>query len=438
MLGSEATGEAADEAQVIEALARLGLLHGADTPRFTRLTGGVSSDIWRVDLARGPVCVKRALPKLRVEQDWFAPVERNAFEAAWMRRAAAVAPEAVPALLGQDAAAGVLVMAYLDPADHRLWKADLRAGHADPDVARAVGNRLVRIHAATADDRKVAAAFATDRIFHDIRLEPYLVASARAHPDRADALHALVETTARTRRALVHGDVSPKNILIGPRGPMFLDAECAWYGDPAFDLAFCLNHLLLKCLWTPQATRRFPPLLRRAGQGLSRGRRLGAAGAIERRTARLLPGLLLARVDGKSPVEYLTAGGGPGTGASGGARVCSRIRSSGCTRCAPPGRGNWRCEQRHADRPGPWPAGLGLARPADGRGRGAAAGGALRPAIAPAGASTGSGEALDRRDGGGAFGGYDVHRRVAAVNDEIAPGAPRASMRLIRSRSTGG
>ena len=116
---------------------------------------------------------KRALPKLRVEQDWFAPVERNAYEAAWMRRAAAVAPQAVPALLGQDREAGVLVMAYLDPASHRLWKADLRAGHADPDVARAVGERLVRIHAATAHDPEVAAEFATDRIFYDIRLEPY-------------------------------------------------------------------------------------------------------------------------------------------------------------------------------------------------------------------------------------------------------------------------
>ena len=124
---------------VTRALARLGLLHGDEAPGFTRLAGGVSSDIWRVDLVSGPVCVKRALPKLRVEQDWFAPVERNAYEAAWMRFAAAVVPEAVPALLGQDAAAGVLVMAYLDPASHRLWKADLREGHADPDVARAVG-----------------------------------------------------------------------------------------------------------------------------------------------------------------------------------------------------------------------------------------------------------------------------------------------------------
>ena len=307
MVEVDTAGDAAAEAQAIHALARLGLLGGEDTPRFTRLTGGVSSDIWRVDLARGPVCVKRALPKLRVEQDWFAPVERNAYEAAWMRRAAAVAPEAVPQLLGQDEAAGVLVMAYLDPADHRLWKADLRAGHADPDVARAVGNRLVRIHAATANDPAVAAAFATDRIFHDIRLEPYLVASARAHPDRADPLYALVETTARTRRALVHGDVSPKNILIGPRGPLFLDAECAWYGDPAFDLAFCLNHLLLKCLGTPQAEAGFLRCFDVLTKAYLAGVGWEPHGALEARTARLLPGLFLARVDGKSPVEYVTA-----------------------------------------------------------------------------------------------------------------------------------
>ena len=307
MVDVNGTGDTAAEAQVIQALARLGLLHAEDTPFFTRLTGGVSSDIWRVDLARGPVCVKRALPKLRVEQNWFAPVERNAYEAAWMKRAAAVAPEAVPQLLGQDDAAGVLVMAYLDPAAHRLWKADLQAGHADPDVARAVGNRLVRIHAATANDPEAAAAFATDRIFYDIRLEPYLVASARAHPDRADALHALVETTARTRRALVHGDVSPKNILIGPRGPIFLDAECAWYGDPAFDLAFCLNHLLLKCLWTPRAAPAFLHSFDVLAKAYLAGVGWEPHGALEARTARLLPGLLLARVDGKSPVEYLTA-----------------------------------------------------------------------------------------------------------------------------------
>ena len=306
MARGAATEQVGGEAEVTLALARLGLLQARETPRFTRLTGGVSSDIWRVDLARGPVCVKRALPKLRVAQDWFAPVERNAYEAAWMRCAAAVAPEAVPQLLGQDEAAGVLVMAYLDPRGHRLWKGDLQVGHADPDIARAVGDRLVRIHAATANDRSVAAAFATDRIFYDIRLEPYLVASARAHPDRAAALEALAEVTARTRRALVHGDVSPKNILVGPSGPIFLDAECAWYGDPAFDLAFCLNHLLLKCLWTPKATPGFLQCFDVLAGAYLAEVSWERRDALEARAARLLPGLLLARVDGKSPVEYLS------------------------------------------------------------------------------------------------------------------------------------
>jgi aminoglycoside phosphotransferase (APT) family kinase protein len=293
------------EAGVSAALGRLGLARPGETPRFTRLTGGVSSDIWRVDLARGPVCVKRALAKLRVAQDWFAPVERNAYEAGWMRRAAAVAPEAVPELLGQDPEAGVLVMAYLDPARHALWKAELRKGRAEPEIAAAVGALLARIHAATADDPRVAAEFATDRIFYDIRLEPYLVATAARHPDRADALHKLVATTAATKRCLVHGDVSPKNILIGPQGPVFLDAECAWYGDPAFDLAFCLNHLLLKCLWTPPARAGFLACFETLARSYLAGVAWEAPEALEGRVARLLPGLLLARVDGKSPVEYL-------------------------------------------------------------------------------------------------------------------------------------
>ena len=107
-------------------------------------------------------------------------------------------------------------------------------------------------------------------------------------------------------QALVHGDVSPKNILIGPQGPVFLDAECAWYGDPAFDLAFCLNHLLLKCLWTPSAADGFLACFKALATSYLAGVDWEGAAEIEARTAHLLPGLFLARVDGKSPVEYIT------------------------------------------------------------------------------------------------------------------------------------
>ena len=292
--------------EIIEALRRMGVLR--DGPVAGRpLTGGVASDIWLICLPDGPICVKRALAKLLVAADWRAPVERNRYEARWMRRAAAAAPGAVPALLGQDEASGALAMQFLPPDLFPLWKTELRDGHTDRAFARAVADRLVRIHAATAADPTTAAEFPTDQIFYDIRLEPYLVATAARHPDRADALHALVAATQANKRALVHGDVSPKNILVGPDGPVFLDAECAWWGDPAFDLAFCLNHLLLKCLWTPAARPGFLALFDALAEKYLAGVDWEPASDLEARAAHLLPGLLLARVDGKSPVEYITA-----------------------------------------------------------------------------------------------------------------------------------
>ncbi len=99
--------------------------------------------------------------------------------------------------------------------------------------------------------------------------------------------------------------MSPKNILLGPRGPIFLDAECAWYGDPAFDLAFCLNHLLLKCLLTPPATTAFLRAFEVLVDAYLAGVSWESPPELEARAAHLLPGLFLARVDGKSPVEYL-------------------------------------------------------------------------------------------------------------------------------------
>lgn len=296
----------APHADLLRALRRLGLTAPGETPRCSALPGGVSSDIWRVDLARGPVCVKRALPRLKVAAEWHAPVERNRYEVSWIECAGRIVPEAVPKLLAHDERAGLFVMAFFDPARYRLWKEDLRRGHADPAIAAAVGERLGRIHAGTAGDPEVAARFPTDDIFRAIRLEPYLDATARVHPDRAPVLQALVETTLTTKHTLVHGDVSPKNILVGPEGPVFLDAECAWYGDPAFDLAFCLNHLLLKCLWTPDAADGFLAGFDALLEAYRPHVTWELPDALESRAARLLPGLFLARVDGKSPVEYLT------------------------------------------------------------------------------------------------------------------------------------
>ncbi len=297
---------ASEPTEILAVLRRGGLIAAEDRPVLTPLAGGVSSDIWRVDLPGGPVCVKRALARLKVAADWRAPVERNAYEAAWMATAARVEPSAVPELLYLDRSAGALVMRFLEPERHPLWKTLLRDGLAEPASAAAVGMRLASIHRATAHDAGVAARFPTDRIFNAIRLEPYLLATAQAHPDLEPALRRLARRTAMTKLALVHGDVSPKNILIGPEGPVFLDAECAWYGDPAFDLAFCLNHLLLKCLWAPATAAGFLACYEALAGSYLEGVVWEPRRRLEARAASLLPGLFLARVDGKSPVEYVT------------------------------------------------------------------------------------------------------------------------------------
>lgn len=291
---------------MLRSLRHLGLLSDSEAARFEMLTGGVSSDIWKIDADGREFCVKRALARLKVEADWFAPVERNQFEVAWYRSANEIVPGSAPRILAHDENAMLFAMAYLDPQDYKLWKSELRDGRAKAEQAARVGTLLGRIHAGAANDEAVKARFPRADIFQMIRLEPYLEATASLHPDLETPLFMLSRRTAATRLTLIHGDVSPKNILLGPTGPVFLDAECACIGDPAFDLAFCLNHFLLKCLWTPAAAAALLDCFRSMASSYLAEVDWEDRGDLEARAASLLPGLFLARVDGKSPVEYLT------------------------------------------------------------------------------------------------------------------------------------
>jgi aminoglycoside phosphotransferase (APT) family kinase protein len=299
------TSQRTPDACLVEFVRSAGVAGPAETLVFTPLEGGVSSDIWRVDLAQRSICIKRALPRLKVAQAWTAPIERNRYEWAWMEFAAAYCPGCVPEPIASDPVHGIFAMAYLDPGRYPVWKRRLLDGVAEPGVAAGVATTIARIHSASAGDPDVAQRFATDPIFHAIRLEPYLLATALRHPRLAAALHALARRTAQTRRALVHGDVSPKNILLGPRGPILLDAECAWYGDPAFDAAFCLNHFLLKCIARPASRDDYLACFEAFAHAYFTGLTWEPRAAIELRIASLLPALLLARIDGKSPVEYI-------------------------------------------------------------------------------------------------------------------------------------
>lgn len=293
-----------DEATVT-GLRQAGLVPMDGTIDCRPLTGGVASDIWLVQGAKAPFVVKRALAKLRVAADWRAPVARNASEVAWLRCVAGILPDCVPAILTHDPKLGFFAMEFLAPDSYPVWKSELRNGRIDAGFAGAVGTALATIHARTAQRSDIAPQFNDSSVFRALRVEPYLEYTATRHPQIGDALRALGSGVLGRHVALVHGDISPKNILVGPKGPVFLDAECAWFGEPTFDLAFCLNHLLLKCLWVPACATAYAASYDALAAAYLAGVGWEDAAALEARAAALLPALLLARIDGRSPVEYV-------------------------------------------------------------------------------------------------------------------------------------
>ena len=291
--------------ELVAFLHRSGLAPFPEEGDWIPLSGGVSADIWRVDLQSGPICVKQALTRLRVEAAWEAPVSRNQSECAYLEAVGRIVPGQVPAVLARDPALGAFAMAWLDPARHTLWKTELLAGRAEAEAGAELGRLLGRVHARTAGDASLASQFDTGSAFHALRIEPYLLATADKHPDLADWIRTLARRTAETRLALVHGDVSPKNILRGADGPILLDAECAWYGDPAFDLAFCLTHIVAKARVVPHAAIALGEVFSALVEEYLPLVSWEPVSSLEARAALLLPVLALARVDGKSPLEYL-------------------------------------------------------------------------------------------------------------------------------------
>jgi 5-methylthioribose kinase len=295
-----------ESVEIVKSLARMRLIGESETPVLMPLPGGISSLIVRATTRHGSLCVKRALPQLKVAVEWKVSVERNAAEVGWMRIASRVAPGSVPEILGEDIQGRAFAMSWLDPNRYPVWKAQLLDGVVDSATARAVAGIMSRVHNACAHDPEIGRHFANDNDFRAIRLDPYFGAAAVAHRECAVALDELITRTASTKHTLVHGDVSPKNVLVGIDGPLILDAECAWYGDPAFDIAFCLTHLFLKCVWRPESTRDYLDCFDAFATDSLERCGWEPPADLEARTCALLAGMLLARVDGKSPVEYIT------------------------------------------------------------------------------------------------------------------------------------
>ncbi len=273
------------------------------------LKGGVSSDIHRVTQGEKCFVVKQALAKLRVKDDWYAPVSRNQVEQKYLRYVGKILPEAVPEILHTDQEEGLFVMEYLGEG-YRNWKTLLLQKQTDSNLVLEAARILGAIHKASWGDDKTLELFDTTRNFFDLRLEPYLLATGKRHPLLRGYFEAESKRISETRECLVHGDYSPKNMLIGEKRLVILDCEVAWYGDSTFDVAFFLNHFLLKSLHLYPHSEPFLDLI---AIFRDQYRKIIAQrfdeNALERRIAHLLSMLFLARIDGKSPVDYIVENG---------------------------------------------------------------------------------------------------------------------------------
>ena len=293
-----------EAAQFLELLRRDGHVRDPQA-RLTHLSGGVSSEIYLVEDGAEKFVVKRALAKLKVKNDWFADVSRNASERNYLACVGQLLPGIVPQIRFASPDAGYFGMDFLGDG-FANWKQLLLAGDCQTRHAELAGKILGEIHQRTSGDDSLRKQFDTTGNFHQLRLEPYLLTTGARHPELREFFMAEARRIEATREALVHGDFSPKNILIHGDRMVLLDCETAWYGDPAFDVAFLLNHFFLKLLYhAPRETGIEKMIAAFWRQYLASSGK--AAAEFEPRVLRLLPLLLLARVDGKSPAEYLDA-----------------------------------------------------------------------------------------------------------------------------------
>lgn len=273
------------------------------TSRFELLTGGVSSEIYRIDTEGKTFVVKRALKKLKVQLDWFADVSRNDFEIKYLEYVSQLLPDAVPRLLGKGQ--GYFVMEFLDKGFSN-WKTLLMEGEFQEAHAREAGRLLGKIHQHSYSENIIAKQFNSLQNFAQLRISPYLMHCAERHPLVAQEILKEAERLKSTNECLIHGDYSPKNILISGKRMVIVDCEVAFYGDAVFDVAFLSSHLLLKGLYHAPSNTNLENLVNTflATYGKERNG-FQDFQELQKRTAILLPMLLLARIDGKSPVEYL-------------------------------------------------------------------------------------------------------------------------------------
>tara|TARA_A100001011_G_scaffold378060_1_gene442412 strand:- start:5992 stop:6996 length:1005 start_codon:yes stop_codon:yes gene_type:complete len=291
--------------EVFEAACNFKLLKEFQKYNCVKITDGVSSDIWYVKTEKQEeFCIKRALAKLTVKEDWYAPVNRSNFEAIYFKYCKKIAPENFPKILGHDNKKFILAMEWYNPNEFEVWKKKLLKKNIELKDAKNVSNLLLKKHKKFFNKKIYQKKFSNDDTFYSIRIEPYILFTSKKYPEFKAQFDKVAKSLTSNKKTLIHGDFSPKNILIKANKPVILDAETACWGDPIFDLAFCNNHLLLKSLLQNGLGSKFLHLSFHFINNYIKKITWEEKKYFTNRLFDIIPLLLLARIDGKSPVEY--------------------------------------------------------------------------------------------------------------------------------------
>jgi aminoglycoside phosphotransferase (APT) family kinase protein len=270
------------------------------------LGGGVSNTVLLAETPAGPLVLKQALEKLRVDADWRSRPDRTLREARALLAVAPLLPAgAIPRVEFVDESNFIYAMRAGSEVD---WKSELLAGRVEPEVARQAGEILGVMIAGTWMSPEWAREFGDQTVFEELRLDPYYHYTAARFGELAPYFDRLATQCRKRRVSLVHGDWSPKNLLTGGPQVMAIDFEVVHYGDPSFDCGFLFNHLLLKSVHRPAWAERYLECAQTFWLAVS-GRVPPEAHWLLPASLEQLGGLLAARVAGKSPAEYLD---GPG------------------------------------------------------------------------------------------------------------------------------
>ncbi|GAA3732347.1 aminoglycoside phosphotransferase family protein [Leifsonia bigeumensis] len=291
-----------DPDNVLGYLRERGVLRADEPARAERMSGGVSNEVLTVSGESVDVVVKQALERLRVQEEWLADPSRILAEADALVLVGELTPDDIPPVIDVDRENLILTIARA-PRDWKNWKTELLAGRASEAVAVRLGEALARWHSATAGRPELSSRFDQDH-FRELRISPYYLWSAGCNPEVSAAIGELADSLLAPGRCLVHGDFSPKNVLTDGDAAWVLDWEVAHYGHPVFDVAFLSSHLLLKSIHRPERATAY----HRCAEAFLGSYRHALSPTLhldDRELALHTACLLLARVDGKSPVEYL-------------------------------------------------------------------------------------------------------------------------------------